>query len=128
MIADTVRTVTLREAFYPGMHCISRDDGDMAALLLSEHGTYCPCKGDTIYFGVDWNGGRIADVASTYEHPYPAVTGIRGHSPSTPTGWTASPRRRPILPPGDKRREAATGSVAPGRHATGGAMQLSSRL
>jgi uncharacterized protein (DUF427 family) len=45
IIADTSNALTLREASYPAVQYIPRRDVDMAALVRSEHTTYCPLQG-----------------------------------------------------------------------------------
>jgi uncharacterized protein (DUF427 family) len=79
MIADTKRALTLREANYPAVHYIPREDVDMAALLRTDHATYCPYKGDAAYFSLPAAGERGANAVWTYEAPYPAVAAIRDH-------------------------------------------------
>ena len=79
VVADSARSLTLREASYPAVHYIPRADVDMAALTRSTHASYCPYKGEASYFGVEGGDGRIADVAWSYEDPFPAMAGIRGH-------------------------------------------------
>src|SRR5436190_17858129 len=44
IIADTSNALTLREASYPAVQYIPRRDVDMAALVRSEHTTYCPTR------------------------------------------------------------------------------------
>jgi uncharacterized protein (DUF427 family) len=46
IVADTRRALTLREASYPGVTYIPREDADMALLARTDHSTYCPYKGD----------------------------------------------------------------------------------
>ncbi len=49
VIADTRRARLLREASYPPVYYVPREDADMALLARSEHGTHCPYKGDAGY-------------------------------------------------------------------------------
>ena len=79
VIADTMRALTLREASYPAVQYIPRDDVDMAALERSQHSTYCPFKGEAAYFGIPSGGERSANAIWTYEAPYEAVAGIKDH-------------------------------------------------
>jgi uncharacterized protein (DUF427 family) len=77
VIADTRRALTLREAKYPPVHYIPREDVDMAALARSATRTYCPYKGDGSYFGIPAGGERSTDAIWTYEAPYEAVAEIK---------------------------------------------------
>jgi uncharacterized protein (DUF427 family) len=79
VIADTREAVTLREASYAPVHYVPRRDVDMAALVRSEHTTYCPYKGDCAYYSISIGGARSINAVWTYEAPYPAVAEIRGH-------------------------------------------------
>lgn len=75
VIADTRRALELREASYPPVFYIPRADADMALLERTEHGSYCPFKGEASYFSVE--GG--ANAVWSYEAPYDAVAQIRDH-------------------------------------------------
>ena len=45
-IADTRHALTLREADYPSVQYIPREDVDLSQLKRTDHVTYCPYKGD----------------------------------------------------------------------------------
>lgn len=77
VIADTENALTLREAGYPPVHYIPRADVDMAALVRSDHATYCPYKGDCAYYSIPAGGDRSVNAVWTYEAPYAAVDAIR---------------------------------------------------
>ena len=79
VVADSRDALILREAGYPAVHYVPREDADMALLERTEHATYCPYKGDCSYFGVPLGGDRSKNAAWTYEAPYPAVTLIKDH-------------------------------------------------
>lgn len=79
IIADTTRALTLREASYPAVQYIPRDDVDMSILERSDHRTYCPFKGEAAYFGIPSGGERSANAIWTYEAPYDAVAQIKDH-------------------------------------------------
>ncbi|MFE3410533.1 DUF427 domain-containing protein [Streptomyces mirabilis] len=81
VIADTRSALTLREASYPPVHYIPREDVDMELLEATDQVTYCPYKGDAGYFSISSPAGgqNSANAAWTYEAPYPAVSGIAGH-------------------------------------------------
>ena len=79
IIADTRRALTLREAGYPAVQYIPRQDVDMAALTRSEHTTYCPYKGDAAYYSIPGGGDRSLNAVWTYETPFPAMTPIKAY-------------------------------------------------
>jgi uncharacterized protein (DUF427 family) len=79
VIADTRHALTLRETSYPAVQYIPRSDVDMAALVRSEHTTYCPYKGDASYYTIPSGGARSANAVWTYEAPYEAVASIKDH-------------------------------------------------
>lgn len=79
VVADTRHALSLREASYPAVQYIPREDVDMSLLARTDHATYCPYKGDCAYFSIPAGGARSANAVWTYESPYPAVEAIRGH-------------------------------------------------
>lgn len=76
VIADTCRALELREASYPPVLYIPREDADMALLERTSHASYCPYKGDASYHSIV---GGAANAVWSYEAPYAAVEAIRGH-------------------------------------------------
>jgi uncharacterized protein (DUF427 family) len=78
-IADTRNAVTLREADYPPVQYIPREDVDLSQLERTDHATYCPYKGDCNYYSVPVGGKKSVNAVWTYENPYPAVAQIREH-------------------------------------------------
>lgn len=74
VIADTCRALALREASYPPVFYIPREDADMAALTRSDHESWCPYKGEASYYSVV---GGVANAVWTYETPHEAVAAIR---------------------------------------------------
>jgi uncharacterized protein (DUF427 family) len=79
IVADTSRALTLQEAAYPAVQYIPRADVDMALLTATDHTTYCPYKGDCSYFSIPSGGERSVNAVWSYETPYDAVAGIKGH-------------------------------------------------
>lgn len=79
VIADTRRALTLREANYPAVLYVPREDADMTLLERTDHATYCPYKGDCAYYSIPLGGERAANAVWTYETPYTAVAAIKGH-------------------------------------------------
>ncbi len=79
VIADTTHALTLREASYPAVQYVPRDDANMALLARTERVTHCPYKGDANYFSIKADGRIIENAIWSYEAPFPAMTEIRGH-------------------------------------------------
>jgi uncharacterized protein (DUF427 family) len=79
VIADTRNALMLREAGYPPVHYIPREDVDLSQLERTEHATYCPYKGDSSYYSVPAGGEKSVNAVWTYEDPYPAVAQIKGY-------------------------------------------------
>lgn len=79
VVADTRRSLSLREASYPAVHYIPREDVDMSLLERTEHHTYCPYKGDASYYSIPSAGDRGTNSVWTYEHPYDSVTPIKDY-------------------------------------------------
>ena len=79
VIADTRNALTLREADYPPVQYIPREDVDLSQLKRTDHATYCPYKGDCNYYSVRGGGKKSLNAGWTYENPYPAVAQIKEH-------------------------------------------------
>jgi uncharacterized protein (DUF427 family) len=77
VIADSRDALTLREAGYPPVHYIPRQDVDMTLLERTGHTTYCPFKGDCAYYSIPIGGERSTNAVWTYEAPFPAVAAIK---------------------------------------------------
>jgi uncharacterized protein (DUF427 family) len=74
-VADTRAALTLKEASYPPVQYIPREDANMSLLVRSDHKTHCPYKGDASYFSMP----GAPNAVWSYETPYPAVKEIAGH-------------------------------------------------
>src|SRR5213594_1563043 len=79
VVADTRNALTLREADYPAVQYIPREDVDFWQLERTYHATYCPYKGECSYYSVLAGGEKSLNAVWTYEDPYPAVAQIKGH-------------------------------------------------
>jgi len=79
VVADTGKALTLREAAYPAVQYIPRQDVDMSQLAPSTHATYCPYKGECSYYSIPAGGERSVNSVWSYEAPYAAVAGIKDH-------------------------------------------------
>jgi uncharacterized protein (DUF427 family) len=79
VLADTTAALTLREADYPPVLYLPREDVDMSLLERSTQQSYCPFKGDAAYYSITAAGDDGIDAVWTYEEPYDAVCEIKGH-------------------------------------------------
>ena len=79
VVADTRDALALREADYPAVQYIPREDVDFSQLERTDHTTYCPYKGDCNYYSVPAGGRKSVNAVWSYEDPFPAVAQIRGH-------------------------------------------------
>src|ERR1700756_1530578 len=79
VIAETTHALTLKEASYPAVQYVPRQDAKMDLLKKTERVTHCPYKGDASYFSIKANGKTLDNAIWTYETPFPAMTEISGH-------------------------------------------------
>ncbi|HRD44949.1 MAG TPA: DUF427 domain-containing protein [Caulobacter sp.] len=79
LLADTRAALTLREAGYPPVQYVPREDVDMTRLQRGPHHTYCPYKGDCAYFSIPEAGARGEAAVWTYEQPFEAVAPIKDY-------------------------------------------------
>jgi uncharacterized protein (DUF427 family) len=79
VIAESARSLTLKEAKYPAVQYVPREDANMALLERTERTTHCPYKGDASYYSIKADGKTLDNAIWTYETPFPAMTEISGH-------------------------------------------------
>ncbi|GJH10839.1 DUF427 domain-containing protein [Caballeronia novacaledonica] len=79
VIVDTSRALSLREASYPEVLYVPREDVDMTKLERTSHTTYCPYKGECSYYSIPSGGQKAANAVWSYEMPYDAVASIKDH-------------------------------------------------
>jgi uncharacterized protein (DUF427 family) len=79
LIADTRHALELREASYPPVLYIPRQDILGDHYLPSDRQSHCPYKGDANYFTLHTVDGKAIDAAWSYESPFLAVAPIAGH-------------------------------------------------
>ena len=79
VIAESTKALTLKEAKYPAVQYLPREDANMALLERSDRTTHCPYKGDASYYSVKAGGKTLDNAIWTYETPFPAMTEISGH-------------------------------------------------
>ena len=78
-VATSSRALLLKEASYPGVVYVPREDADMTLLERTEHSTHCPYKGDASYYSIPVGGARSKNAVWTYEEPHAAVSAIKNH-------------------------------------------------
>jgi uncharacterized protein (DUF427 family) len=79
ILAETTKALTLREASYPPVLYVPREDVQADLIEPSERRSHCPHKGDASYFTLTAGGLVRRDAAWSYETPRPAVAAIAGH-------------------------------------------------
>ncbi|MGE2729448.1 DUF427 domain-containing protein [Mycolicibacterium vaccae] len=79
VIAETDDALTLQEASYPAVQYIPMADVARDRLQPSDTTSYCPYKGEAVYYDVRTAAGTTADAIWSYRDPYPAVAEIAGH-------------------------------------------------
>lgn len=77
VIADSMDALTLKEATYPPVFYLPREDVNMAALTRSARQTHCPYKGQASYFDLPI-GPEGLNAVWSYETPHQAVSAIAG--------------------------------------------------
>ena len=60
VIAETTHALTLKEASYPAVQYVPRQDAKMELLKRTERVTHCPYKGNANYFSVTANGKMLS--------------------------------------------------------------------
>jgi uncharacterized protein (DUF427 family) len=78
-IGDSKSTLELREANYPPVVYVPRDDMDMSALERTARVTTCPYKGEANYFSITDGKARDDNAVWTYELPIAGVGEIESH-------------------------------------------------
>lgn len=79
LIAESAKALTLKEAKYPAVQYVPREDANMALLERTERTTHCPYKGDASYYSIKADGKTLDNAIWTYETPFPAMAEISGH-------------------------------------------------
>jgi uncharacterized protein (DUF427 family) len=79
VIADSAHALTLKEASYPAVQYLPRQDANLALLARTDRVTHCPYKGDANYFSINAGGKTIENAIWTYETPFLAMTEIKDH-------------------------------------------------
>jgi uncharacterized protein (DUF427 family) len=77
VVADSTRALTLREASYPPVQYIRREDTKMGLLKPTTNASHCPYKGDATYFSISAGGRTAENAVWSYARPFPAMTEIK---------------------------------------------------
>src|SRR5437879_13569825 len=80
VVADTRNAVTLREADYPAVQYIPREDVDLSQLERTDHATYCPYKGDCNYYSIPAGGRKSVNAGGETEDSYPAAAQLKAQA------------------------------------------------
>ncbi len=76
-IADSTRTLLVRETGLTPVYYFPRADVDQSCLEATGHSTFCPFKGEAAYWSVR-AGGKLAENAIwSYPEPFPEVEGLK---------------------------------------------------
>jgi uncharacterized protein (DUF427 family) len=79
VIANSDKALDLKEANYPVVKYVPREDTDMRLLRRTNHMTHCPYKGDASYYSIVVDGKVSENAVWTYENPLPSVASIKGY-------------------------------------------------
>ena len=79
VIAETTQALCMREAAYPPVYYIPRDDARMDALTPTDHSSHCPYKGDASYFSIAGGDDGTVNAVWSYQQPFAAVAAIKDH-------------------------------------------------
>ena len=79
VVARSDRALELREASYPPVLYIPREDAEMALFARTARQTTCPFKGVANYFSLAADGASDENAVWTYETPKPGVAAIKEH-------------------------------------------------
>jgi uncharacterized protein (DUF427 family) len=77
LIAETDHALALKEASYPVVQYVPREDVAMDFLSRTDHSSHCPYKGDASYFTIARDGVIAENAVWSYDAPFPAMEQIR---------------------------------------------------
>ncbi len=78
VIADSNDALVLHEAAFPAWVYFPREDVGMEYLARTDQPKHCEYKGDAVQYTLMMDGHFEANVAKSYEHPYPAAQALAG--------------------------------------------------
>jgi len=77
IVAESTRALRLEEKGYPPVYYLPRTDADTSLLVRTTHRTYCPYKGDAMYYSIPIGGSKSENAVWTYEEPHEAVASVK---------------------------------------------------
>jgi uncharacterized protein (DUF427 family) len=77
IVAQSTRALRLEEKGYPPVYYLPRSDADKSLLVRTTHRTYCPYKGDAMYYSIPIGGSKSENAVWTYEEPHEAVASVK---------------------------------------------------
>ena len=78
LVADSRRTQIVRETRHADVVYFPREDVRLEMLEASEHGSFCPFKGQARYWSFRAAGPGRENAVWSYEDPLPEVAALRG--------------------------------------------------
>ncbi|QGK71711.1 DUF427 domain-containing protein [Allosaccharopolyspora coralli] len=78
-VADTRQAVVVSETGLPNRYYVPRSDVRTELLTPSETRTFCPYKGEAVYYSVTTDGVELTDAAWEYPYPDPSVGALADH-------------------------------------------------
>jgi uncharacterized protein (DUF427 family) len=78
ILADSDRTVRVRETAHDPVLYFRREDVRSERLERTEHRTFCPFKGEASYWSIRGSGRVETNAVWSYETPFPEVAGLAG--------------------------------------------------
>ncbi|HWD40919.1 MAG TPA: DUF427 domain-containing protein [Fimbriimonas sp.] len=79
VVADTHHAMTLKEASYPPVQYVPREDADLTVMRPTDHHTHCPYKGDASYHSIVTPDSEADNAVWSYEEPYEVAKPIQGY-------------------------------------------------
>jgi len=79
VIADSDRTLTVRETKHDPVVYFPRQDVSFDLLRRTDHETFCPFKGEASYWTLKAGESVEENVAWSYEDPFEQVEGLRDY-------------------------------------------------
>ncbi|NQV84544.1 MAG: DUF427 domain-containing protein [Rhodospirillales bacterium] len=76
-IADSTQALVLAETRQADVFYIPRADVSMDFLRRTDHGTFCPFKGNAVYWSIAVGDETTDNAAWSYEEPYSQVSEIK---------------------------------------------------
>ncbi len=79
VVAESEHALVLREQGYEPVFYFPARDVTAAALVATNHTSYCPFKGHATYWSIVAGGTELNNVAWTYAEPYDEAIQIKNH-------------------------------------------------